>query len=368
MSAFNLEAYLQELETSQTIEQCKKVPVPTIQKDQNYIFVSYSHKDYKQVYFDLAHLYCRGVRFWYDQGLSAGEDWEREVKEHIQDPRCSGVIFYISTNMFMSNSVFKEIEFTTTKKRPNIILQKNYFCVNLQNSNISDMLFSVQEYQRSKGMPRLDTKKLNILTATFSDDDTYIKYNNPHHVDELEEQIKRKFDVTGNSKGDSVNTLELDAIKNPRIALFAYTAKETDPIPLFKFLYADYKKTKKLRPWYLFLIGNLAGIAASMAVFYKICTTPDVPYLSEIIVKFDSTALTVALLVFNIFGVPYATAKNFWLFYISPVRQKAEKNLLSRVALCLAFLCATAILSMFVAPIFLAAIYIVEYVLAFLKL
>jgi hypothetical protein len=368
MSEFDLESYLQQLKDSETISDCIKVPVPSIQMDQNYIFVSYSHKDYKAVYFDLAHLYCRGVRFWYDKGLSAGEDWEREVQAHIQDPRCCGVIFYLSTNMFLSESVFKEIEFTKTKKKSHLIPQKNYFCVNLQDSNISDMLFSVQEYQRSHGISRLDTKKLNILTATFSDDDTYIPYNSPHHVDELVEQIQRKFDVTNNTSRTSENELALDSITNPRIALFAFTARETDPIPLFKFLYYDFKKSKNLRPWYLFICGIVAGILASVAMLYRLYMTPDLPMLTELMAHPESRFVfpmlsAISLLTF----VPYCTAKTFWLFYISPIRHKGEHGLISKLMLGAVFFSSTALLSAFAIPISLVAAYATFLLMDYIK-
>ena len=101
MREFDLESYLLRLEEAQSIKECPKVPVPEIANNQNYLFVSYSHKDYKEVYADLAHLYTRGVRFWYDKGLTVGRDWEIEVREHIHDPNCCGIVFYISTNMYL---------------------------------------------------------------------------------------------------------------------------------------------------------------------------------------------------------------------------------------------------------------------------
>jgi hypothetical protein len=355
MSEFNLETYLQQLNMAPDIENCEKVPIPPIMADQNYIFISYSHKDYKSVYADLAHLYCRGVRFWYDRGLSAGEDWEREVQEHIQDPHCCGVIFYISTNMFLSDSVFKEIEFTKTKKRPSIILQKNYFCVNLETCNISDMLFSVQEIQRQKGLKRLDTKKLNVLTATFSDDDTYINFTGQHHVDDLVEQIQRKFDVTSPADSSSLNELALGSIKNPRLALFAFMSRETEPVPLFRFLYSDFQKTKRLRPWYLVVLGIVAGMISSLAMLYRICTVPEIPVFSELSISLNVTAFAVMSVVWSLAFVPYVAAKCFWLFYISPVRKRREEGTPSRVALCLIYFCLTAVLALFSAPICLIA-------------
>lgn len=102
---FDVDQYVKKLEQSENIQDCETVPIPDIAENQNYIFISYSHKDYKKVYADLAFLYREGVHFWYDRGLSAGKNWDAEVKERIENPRCSGVIFYLSENMFLSRSV-----------------------------------------------------------------------------------------------------------------------------------------------------------------------------------------------------------------------------------------------------------------------
>ena len=104
---FDLKQYLTELDKSESINTCPKVPRPTINEEQNYIFISYSHSDYKSVYAALAYMYDSGVRFWYDNGLTAGMDWETEAREKIQSPNCSGAIFFLSDNLFLSASVIK---------------------------------------------------------------------------------------------------------------------------------------------------------------------------------------------------------------------------------------------------------------------
>ena len=336
MSEFNLEEYLQKLQQATNIDDCPKVPIPEIGKDQNYVFVSYSHKDYKEVYYDLAHLYCQGVRFWYDKGLAAGEDWEKEVRENIQSPRCGGVIFYLSTNMFSSDSIFKEIEFTSAKKKHNIILQKNYFCVNLQNSNISDMLFEVQEIQRKEGKSRLDTKKLNVLTSTFSDNDTYIKFNSSYHIDELIEQIQHKFDVTSVKSEDTKGALALDKIKDPRLAFFAVSERETDAVPLFKFLYADFKATKMIRPWFLLIIGIVIGIITVLTATYFVFAIPDVPLLPQI-----KNIYKIPMVVLSCILVPWLTAKSFWLFYFTPFGRYRGRGFLGNLVNCVAYILTT---------------------------
>jgi len=144
MDEFVLEDYLKQLSATDDIDDCPKVPIPTIQQNQNYLFVSYSHKDYKAVYADLAHLYCANVRFWYDKGLHVGREWEQEVEEHIKNPNCCGIIFYISTNMFLSESVLKEIEFTRTRKKAISSIKRI----------ISASIFTRAAFQRSCTMRR----------------------------------------------------------------------------------------------------------------------------------------------------------------------------------------------------------------------
>ena len=77
----------------------------------NYVFISYSHKDFKQVYSDLAFFSYNNkkrVRFWYDEGLPAGDDWFSVAKERLSDPHCVGVIFYLSENFLRSPAVLKK--------------------------------------------------------------------------------------------------------------------------------------------------------------------------------------------------------------------------------------------------------------------
>lgn len=57
MKRFSAEAYKRKLEESTSCENCEKVPLDKLKEDSQYIFISYSHKDYKMVYRDLADLY-----------------------------------------------------------------------------------------------------------------------------------------------------------------------------------------------------------------------------------------------------------------------------------------------------------------------
>lgn len=190
---FYAETYKKELNTSTDINKCPKVPVPPIAEQQNYIFISYSHKDYKAVYSDLADMYEAGVRFWYDSGLSAGKMWDEEVKDKITNPNCVGVIFYMSENLFKSESATLEIELTYNSAGENLL---NYFSVNLTDKAPIDILSDVL----TNGERKFSMKQITILGQAFPDNSTYLHFNSPNHATELIQQIKNQFGVINDTK------------------------------------------------------------------------------------------------------------------------------------------------------------------------
>ena len=119
------------------------------------------------MYVDLALLYMSGVRFWYDRGLSAGKNWDTEVKDVIENPRCSGVIFYIGENLFLSRSVNREIELVLgDKKQP----RKNYFGVNLSDEQPSHIMRTVLRKEDDVlDLAGMDMERISTLARAFSD-------------------------------------------------------------------------------------------------------------------------------------------------------------------------------------------------------
>lgn len=330
MSEFDFESYIRQLSSSQSIDDCPKVPIPEIQKDQNYLFISYSHKDYKKVYADLAHLHVHGVRFWYDRGLSVGKDWEIEVEEHIKNPRCCGIIFYVSINTFLSNSILKEIGFTQKRKNGNIIYQKNYFCINLHQSSMSEILLDAQTHLKNNGFPLLDTKAVNLLTSTFSDNDTYLFHSSKFHMQELLKQIEQQFDVTGKQNYNPDEAL-LYTVATPRRAWSAVLNGKVFLLPLLKFLKSAYKEHKHDRPWRLipvaFIIG-LIGNAYTMYLWYSKPENPIAEYLYSLLnrqfILFENLLFSPILLLYVVFVL-------FWLFYFTPIYQEAKKSRVDKV-------------------------------------
>lgn len=204
---FHAEEYKKELSESVSITDCKKVPLPQIGENQNYIFISYSHLDYKKVYADLAELYARGVRFWYDKGLCAGKEWDSEVQAKIQSENCVGVIFYMSENLFQSESANKEIQLTyDASSDESTGAKKNYFSVNLTDRSPTEILFhTIQMAGKSLTMQHIHT-----LTSAFSDKATYLNYCAPDYLQDLISQIEMQFGVIDKNGSDNI-VLEADA-------------------------------------------------------------------------------------------------------------------------------------------------------------
>ena len=131
MVKFNAKTYKKTLFKSTTIQGCKKIPV--LSGNEPYIFISYSHKDYKQVYADLSDLHESGIRFWYDTDQLAGINWDDGVRKRLTDPKCRGIIFYLSDNSLRSEAILTEIRIAIGEDSATSCLPKNldYFAVNL---------------------------------------------------------------------------------------------------------------------------------------------------------------------------------------------------------------------------------------------
>ena len=109
----------------------------------NYVFISYSHRDFRSVYSDLAFFSYNNkkrVRFWYDEGLPAGDDWFAVASERLRAPECVGVIFYLSENLLRSPSVLEEIELVKSLGKPyfTITLDSGKFCATDYLDKVSD--------------------------------------------------------------------------------------------------------------------------------------------------------------------------------------------------------------------------------------
>ena len=58
--------------------------------DEDYIFVSYAHKDADFVLPIIDNLHELGYRVWFDEGIEASAEWPEYIEDHMN--RCSAVL------------------------------------------------------------------------------------------------------------------------------------------------------------------------------------------------------------------------------------------------------------------------------------
>ena len=199
------------------------IPAYDSGKGENYVFVSYAHKDFKCVYSDLAFFSYntnKKVRFWYDEGLRAGEDWFIEARKHMSQPNCVGVIFYLSENLLRSKSVFKEIELVKE-------LEKPYFTVTL-----SDNKFCAADYLDKKE----DAELLEKVGNVFPKKDTTLAYKVKTDKDHEGDENLVVYDDEYDSMYYRVNKIEQAfAVTEPVFSSFKFDEVE-DGLSLISYI------------------------------------------------------------------------------------------------------------------------------------
>lgn len=84
--------------------------------NQDYIFLSYSHKDNIQAY--ITALDNLGYNVLYDEAMSVGADWELKARRYISSPKCKGVIIFLSQYSTKSKAILQELEIAQRFQKP----------------------------------------------------------------------------------------------------------------------------------------------------------------------------------------------------------------------------------------------------------
>lgn len=85
---------------------------------ESYAFISYSHKDSEKVFEILGKLQDKGLRLWYDRGITLGSDWSDDIANHICNCKC--MLAFHSQNSAKSRHCKNEIYFAV-KEEKNIL-------------------------------------------------------------------------------------------------------------------------------------------------------------------------------------------------------------------------------------------------------
>ena len=86
-----------------------------------YVFVSYSHRNSAEVLETISILNDRKLRLWYDEGIPSGDDWSKNIQEHMN--ACAAVLFFLSQTAIASPNCLNEIRTAVQLKRPLICVR-----------------------------------------------------------------------------------------------------------------------------------------------------------------------------------------------------------------------------------------------------
>lgn len=75
-----------------------------------YIFVSYSHKDYKLVWRLIVQLQKLGYRIFYDEGITPGTEWDAYIEHQLEN--ASYVVSFITDNYWQSRNCLDELKYS----------------------------------------------------------------------------------------------------------------------------------------------------------------------------------------------------------------------------------------------------------------
>ena len=107
---YTLEEKLKIIDAAHSFDDLKNSAIlPEPCGEDGYYFISYSHRDFKQVIPDILAFQKAGIKIWYDRGLETGISWFKDVSRKIDSFRCKGIIIYSSENFCKSASCAREI-------------------------------------------------------------------------------------------------------------------------------------------------------------------------------------------------------------------------------------------------------------------
>ena len=95
-----------------------RLPYPAYRGNNEYIFVSYAHKDATVVFEEIRRFQNLGYNVWYDEGIGAGNEWLKDIVTHLKN--CKLFVVFVTNNSMASVNVQKEIKYAV-KHNKNII-------------------------------------------------------------------------------------------------------------------------------------------------------------------------------------------------------------------------------------------------------
>lgn len=96
------------------------LPFAAYKGDEPYMFISYSHKDAREVFPIIGQFHSQGYNVWYDEGIEPGIEWPEEIGKALN--ASSLFVVFITPDSVASENVRNEINFALKKKSPFIAI------------------------------------------------------------------------------------------------------------------------------------------------------------------------------------------------------------------------------------------------------
>lgn len=91
-------------------------PHDVYEGNEPYLFISYSHKDHQTMITVKNTLKEHNVRYWYDNGLHSGDDWNMVIAKHLKG--ATACLLLLSPNSATSEYVKNELNFAMNHRIP----------------------------------------------------------------------------------------------------------------------------------------------------------------------------------------------------------------------------------------------------------
>lgn len=159
-------------------------PSDVYEGDEPYLFISYSHKDQQAMLSVKYFLGVSGVRYWYDNGLHSGDDWNMVIAKRLKGAALC--LLLLSPNSAVSEYVKNELSFAMNHRIPIHTLLIEQFDLPLDIDMMIgriQMVEMVGNYQQ-KLVKALPPEVFAKATGSSQEKDDYT-----HQLFETEEQL-----------------------------------------------------------------------------------------------------------------------------------------------------------------------------------
>lgn len=190
-------------------------------QNNNYFFISYSHRDQELVFNILNQLYRLGVNYWYDKELDPGDIWNKRVESVIYNSHCRGAIIFMSENSLISNAVEREM-----KIMENILNERSFRIVPViigyesAKNLILDVALDYDSFYQDG--------KMNLFQK-YTNDGIWIKSDNAvEEINALAESDNLKYSTTINLRKSFLEEINYTSHSGTRSFLCGKYPKEED--------------------------------------------------------------------------------------------------------------------------------------------